>query len=352
MNIIDILLNAIKSNSADMPLNANLSEKTKSNKAPVTLRLSEKSAEFYERQATNMNTTPSSLINMILNTVADSTDAQFGNRYTKTLAIIRERLQLVFDWHSLDVFQVHDLYNLYARNLCKEQIAFKNIEQILDELEPDFIQFVCEFFHISVDWMIGKSERIFESMGSWYLSHKAFCKEVLGYSILGSKPILHFVIGDNISTDEAIKGNEELKTGVYVSYVSVLDGRDVRCYVPYHLERWNYEKCRIRLKMISLFCQHAEKLGISISHRAVTVSAAALNLFNASKLHPSQLPHNAVWYLDDYVDLQLPVSKEVDELNAVFFEYNHSKLVKYMVEADLTTWEVVNSVNTLVPIVH
>ena len=351
MNIIEIFLRGIQTSKSTLPNNAQLSEKTKSTKAPVTLRLSEKSAEFYERQAMNLNTTPSSLINMVLNTVADSTDSEINNRYAQTILCIRERLQLIFDWHLLDVFQVHALYLEFCQTQNKEPLPFHNIGQILEQIDPNFIEYVCDEFYISVNWVIGKSDDIYETKDSWYLNHKQFCKNVLGFSEMKAKPILHFVLGDNISTHEALESeNEELKAGAYISYAKELHGRSVRVYKPFELERWNYKKCRIRLKMISLFGQHAAKLGVDISQDSAIISADALRLYNASKLHPSQLPRQQMWLLDDYIDIQLPVTKEANEIDAVYSEYNHSGLVQFMVEQQHTCMDKIQNLATLLPI--
>ncbi len=296
---------------------------------PLTIRLQPQTRAFVEGQAEAMSTSVQSVISMILDGVALTTvDAPSGG-----LRAIRERFFMLFGEHGFDLPGISTLLAPQGFTLS----ALGNNDRLLDLLTHPTLDHLAATFFVRSDWLTAASDRVATAEVNWYGSLLGAARQLLEHRRDGLSPELLFVRREGADLDRAADDRADTPA-LREDVMPVLrlrreaPGREpFRVYQLWENERWNYFKCRHKLKLLIAFCEH-----IRVPVHGHQLSADRFDALRSGQQLPVSLLTRlgaASWCPDDYAGFEVRPSREPEEWEAIKGSYQSGGLAELAVSA-------------------
>lgn len=286
---------------------------------PTTVRLEPQVKAFVERHSEAMGLSIQDFIGMTLRAVMIASE----NPKVSELDLMISRF--------FDLFQSFEITTADIPLLLPENILaradLEHRDRILNALDRSLVQHIASVFLVNPEWLKGVSSECIDrsQIGHWYKSPASFARSILVHRLKAdvTRVSVLFVTGDETSLarlDEARTKGDAIPS-LDITPVIVLDmvtnGVRFNTYHVWDTQRWNYEKCRIDLKVMMLLCQRAR-----ISVDGLALPNEKYRDFQLSRI----LPANAFkrpyrnWPIDDVVwnDRQNLEQIELDEVERLY----------------------------------
>lgn len=294
--------------------NVELSPPTTTASPPTSIRLKPSTRLFIEKQAETLSTSQQSVINMILDGVAETTMEPVSS----SLRMITDRFFHLFDAHKLDLPNIVSVMAPAGFKLSD----LNNGNRILDLLDRKALNYVAETFFVRREWLSGSSDYPISNEGidvRWYKNVHAIAWRVLRYHKLGLDPQVMFIRRRGANFERARIEEDKVESeaiGVVVKlHRQTADGLSYSTYESWEFGRWNYWRCREQLKHLIAFCDEAAGFDL------LRVSGFELEAENVSALSQGRiLPVTALarrgthgWFPDDYASIRGDVKFEATD---------------------------------------
>ena len=277
---------------------------------PTSLRFKPSTRRFLEAQAAALNTSLQGVAMMILDGVAETTTADAASVRLRTA---HERFFMLMETHGLDLFATADLLSMHGFTPS----ALGQADRLVDLLTPPVFEYLARTFHVHQDWLRGVNDRVASAEVTWYTGLRSAARDLLAHRQNDQRPELIFVRRVGADFDRAFQDTKDsVDQREHVAIVLRLtkhtpSGRPLTTYQLWEPERWNYGKCRQRMKLLIAFCEH---MRVSVvGHQLPVESLDALRC-------GSQLPVTLLnrlgamsWYPDNYAGFHYLPENEVEE---------------------------------------
>jgi len=279
------------------------------NNKPTSIRLKPKTRQFIAAQAKALNTSINSVIETILDEVAESTMSPL----TAQLRSMRERFFFLFREHGFGAPQIVSFMKPHGITAS----TLSSGEKLSDALVLPALRYLSQTFAVEMPWLTGTSEEAPIRRMSWYKAVGPACGELLRQRKADLAPVVMFITQEGANLAEAKEHGDNVSpvpVGIVVKQTRQADGFRFETYELWSFEHWNYEYCRRDLKCISMFC---EKHGILTYGYALR--ADALQRLINREVMPSTALRDArpSWNPEDYATDNPNIAKEVDEFPSV-----------------------------------
>lgn len=290
-------------------------------KPPTTIRLNPSTRLFLEAQAEALNTSVSSVISSILDSVATATTKSVDAE----LQTIRARFFELFQAHDFDLPGIVAVMRDHGFSLA----TLGNEEKLLELLTSEALAHLASTFHVRSEWLSGRSAQPLSLLG-WYKNSGNIARLLLRYADEGLEPKVILVRRERADFERAVReGHETLQqepVGVLIRLSrSTHSGVRFSTYHALRFEHWGYEPCRHELKELILFCEEAKILtdGREVSEDAL--QQLALGQLFAATL---RIEHGQHWHPDHYATLDGEPCSELDDWRWVRDAYQKGGLRK------------------------
>lgn len=260
------------------------------------------------------------LIEGIINTAFSLFDFFEKKPKTKSPAkpeLVAKRFRQIFIDHGVEETQIPRVFSKITLD------DLKSDESLFKKLTPEIINQVAELFKIRVEWLEGVSEVIYDELFS-YKDPKQFFETLKAIQYES----LSFPFRIITTTQKFNYKNKSYQpfTILFVEKIAELGEKSICRYQLDTGWSWDYLESRIQIKaMAKIYWRHA--------HQPITIYKVSNDIYEQIedlKLIPFHHLHGALSSepsLEDYViDLTSPVSKEAEELPAVFKYIEDKKL--------------------------
>lgn len=300
-------------------------------RTPTSIRLKPETKHFLEAQAQVLNTSVQSLIDAILDGVAQATT----DDPTARLRSIRERFFLLMEAHGLDLPAAVELMAPHGFSLS----ALNSVDRLLDLMTPAAINYLAETFHVRSSWLRGEGGSAVRSGGyvRWYKDVPSTAQRLIALVKAGNKPELMFIRRRGADFERAFEDNDSGNAhhepvGVVMRMArETASGTRYTTYEVWQFERWNYGPCREQLKLLIAFCEQFRifVVGHELPEEVIN------QLVAGTQLPVSLLDRLGAmsWHPDDYAGFQFEITKERGEWLGVAEQYRKSSLPRMATEA-------------------
>jgi hypothetical protein len=298
-------------------------------KQPTSIRLKPETKNFLECQATALNTSTHSLINTILDGVAEAS----LDRPSSTLHTIRKRFFDLFDAHKLNLPDIISVMRPYGFTLSVLDNQSSNFFDLLDQKAFDYL---ASTFSVQKGWLIGASESIV-SPATWYKDVHSIARKLIGYSKANLQPHVMFIRRSKSDFAQAILKDDPETLEPIGAMISLChktdDGVSFKTLEVLKFERWNYWRCRKEMKLLICFCGQA-----NISHDGYEFSDSEIKTLTGGRVLPIAAfgppRYRDHWNPEEYASYDSKVVREVDEWPSILEEY---KRLEFDTLADLNS---------------
>lgn len=316
-NLLTTLLQSIP----EKPVRSHQQDKEEESgrRIPTTIRLEPDVKEFIERYASNMGLSIQDFISMTLSAVMRASEhKQLGE------------LDLMIS-RFFDLFQAYGVKTADIPLLLPEgtltRADLEHRDRVLNALNSPVIQGVSSLFRVRQDWLKGASDYCIDTseLYHWYKSPHTFARKLLIHRCdrdTTSVSVM-FVTSEetNLARLNEARLREENAPREYVLPVAAIEkkicGVKITTYEVWKGERWNYENCRMDLKVMMYFCERA---GISLD--GVGLPKEKFEHLSSGKILPAtalERPRKN-WSIDDVI-WDSPTNLEREELPEVRSRY-------------------------------
>jgi hypothetical protein len=295
-------------------------------RAATSIRLKPRTKHFIEHQANALGTSTQSVINMILDGVAESTmDATSG-----VLKTMRERFFYLFSAHRLDMPSVISVMAGHGFKLSD----LENSARLLDLLDRDAIHHLAETFFVRPSWVSGAHDSPVDTNASrvtWYKYVHAAGRRLIELHLTGMQPHVMFIRRKGADFERARQDDDHTDSlhepvGVVLRLQrQTSDGAQFTVYETWAFERWNYWRCREQLKLLITFCDQAVNM---ISFNGYEIETEKLQALARGQILPvTALDRigSVSWYPDDYASIRDKVTKELEDWPTIERTYREGK---------------------------
>jgi hypothetical protein len=298
--------------------------------SPTSIRLKPSTRLFIEKQAEALSTSHQSVVNMILDGVAETT----MDPVSSTLGTIRDRFFHVFEAHGLDLPNIVSVMSPQGIKLSD----LANNNRLLDLLNRKMMSFITETFFLRSDWLSGSSEYPINNERievRWHDNLQAVAWRVLGYHEQGLEPNVIFVRRKGAKFELAREkgdGTDREDIGVIIKLTRrTNDGLAFSVYDSWAFERWNYWRCREQMKHLIAFCDKAVGLGL-LKLSGIELNDEKIAALSQSRILPVEAlaRRSGFWFPEDYASVRVDVKFEADDWIVQRAEYEKRAISKVL----------------------
>lgn len=279
---------------------------------PVVVR--PETRAFLEAQANYLGGSIAGVAGAILDGVAMSTMG--SDAAPAAMRGIAERFNLLLSEHKLSypaaVEALADLGFSLADFASNETVQLKLTSPVLRQ--------VAERFHVSYEWLAGKSDFILEgAQHSWYKAAETAAKKMLDAQVQFETVQLTILIKDDADLRVVEDEGDWARLPHFIPVLSCTKalpgGEELTVHEVWEEGRWSYARCREYIKLAIYF---AVKTGVYVRGRAL--SLADYDRLQNARVLPATIMNGAVvgnWHPDDYVEPGSAVAKAPEEWLAI-----------------------------------
>jgi hypothetical protein len=292
----------------------------------TTIRLDPEIRRYYEDAANELGLSLQAMIKIALTGLM-----KVSQNETKT------EINLIID----RFFEIFAAYHIPTVDIPKILLPYKiplsviaHEERLLDILDSDVLGHIAKLFNINVGWLKGiggYDGKIVNSQYKWYKSPVSFCQYLNELSHENFQPEVLFFSDSSekkMHEDRLCDPNDSSQVGVVLKIPKKTEcGISYSIFEVYEYGSWGYEKSRIDLKVIMLFCHRNDYT--MRGHRVK--KPTFVNLFNGDVLPITIVENsNEYWVPYHYLSPIEGVNTDVDELMEVIDNYcEHDKITQH-----------------------
>lgn len=220
----------------------------------TTIRLGPEVKRFCDVQAEKLGVSAQAFISMIIKGVMMETLAPVKTELT----LMQERFFEVFKIHKIPVTDIP----LFLKEFNITLSTISDGGRLLDAYSPKIIDYIAERFYINTEWLRGSVHTYCSHsyIKYWYKYSYQLCLDLAAKLKSGEYPELVLIKNTDYLLDSFHESDEKAWD---LSLIKVIqkgqrfydEGRKSFTYFKhYNQDAWHYEKCRLELKSIILFC--------------------------------------------------------------------------------------------------
>ena len=237
----------------------------------ITIRFQPDVRKFIDHQSENIGCSVQELVNMAMCSIMVATDTLESSE----LELMCSRFRIVFSAYGIGVFDIPDF--LESNDISLSDLMDDKL--LIDKLSFELLRKIATTFNIDIEWLLGKSNYPipYGSHYRWYKNIGGVIHQIAKYKRARQRINVMFVVKgsnnffiDKLSTlycgpMESYNSNPQV--GVVIERTSRLGRNDFSVYDCLPYESWAYDKCRLQLKLLMMFCirTNTEMCGISLS---------------------------------------------------------------------------------------
>lgn len=288
---------------------------------PTTIRLEPAVRKFCDVQSSKMGISIQSFISMVLHGVM----LESKSPVTSELTLMYERF--------FELFKSHDVPLAYIPVILKDfNITLSILSdrgRLLDAYSDSLIKFLSKTFYVDESYLYGKSHYTCDNAARWYKMAYEFCDTLLDMKQKNQKPRLILIKPDFYSNKNA---HTEIPVKVIVRGEYYYENKFFYFYKTAISQPWSYDKCRLVLKAIVLFCYlfDIDVLGYAPSQDLFDELDASNGLF-VEKFHENKM---RAWRPSDFIDEEenegqtIELSPELKGIYGYFFRSQLDRLIE------------------------
>lgn len=243
--------------------------------------------------------------------------------------LIYTRLHDLFSWYDLDQLQAAGLLAPFGFTLA----ALSQPERTLELLTEEVVDFLSSFFQVTRGFLLGRSEDPGMVAGYWYKDVRPLCSRIVALHSADELQAVRFVTaqGSRVVNPKA-RYRESLEEDVIVVLVlkRKVGSFEFKTYEVWETGTWTYQKCRLDLKTILLFCEQVAERRLLLQVAGGTFKDPVFEAVRDQQTHIAQVVGKGSWGLNwhptDYVSSLDHLAKERAELPAVAALYSRAGL--------------------------
>lgn len=172
--------------------------------------------------------------------------------------IIPARILTLFDLHGIDRITAAEILGVPFVDMKPERLINHVSNAVIDRLAEDF--------SINRSWLLGDEDRPGKKVFDWYKTPTAAAQRILKLARLRLKPKIYFIKGDGWDLGKskaADKTTQSDNIAIVIELTRKVNPSDPysREYMTYELWQdapWDYQKSRIDVLSLILFCRNME----------------------------------------------------------------------------------------------
>jgi len=243
--------------------------------------------------------------------------------------LIPSRLHQVIKWHGLDLLQAAQLLAPFGFTLA----ALSQPERTLELLSEEVVAFFYDSFQVNRGYLLVEDESPGVMAGFWYKDVRRLCRRIVDLHNADELEAVRFVTAQGSRVvDPKAKYREALEEDVTVVLVlkRVLGAHEfVTCEV-WETGAWTYEKCRVDLKAILLFCEQVHERRALLQVAGGTFTDKVFQAVRERRTHVAEVVGEGWWGRDwhptDYVSPHDHLARDRGEMSRVLEVYAQSGL--------------------------
>jgi hypothetical protein len=251
---------------------------------------------------------------------------------TAPYQMIHDRLHQVLKWHDLDSLRAATLLAPYGFSLG----VLASPSQTVAHLNEAALTFLTSYFQVSRDFLLGRSRDPGVCAGHWYKRPRDLCQRIAqlhGSDQLGT--VFFVALPQSPALGEKRKkrllpflGEMDHDIFVLLTLRREVDGHEFHTYEVWEAGRWNYEKCRLDLKAIALFCQRLNRKRNVVFFMGGSLPEEQFNAVTGLTRHVAEFVEEGLlglrpkWHPEDFVSDAPHLAKETHEMPRVLVEYD------------------------------
>lgn len=253
---------------------------------------------------------------------------------------IHRRIHDVLTWHDLDTVRAATLLRPFDLTVG----ALASPSQTAERLSEEFLTFFTGYFQVSREYLLCRSPKPGVEAGHWYKDPRRLCRRIVELhqddtlaavaflaredaALFGTRPRRLFARSED-------DGNDIVPLLILRRTVG---GYEFHTYEVWEAGQWGYEKCRLDLKAIALFCEHLNDQRLLVHLRGGSLKVKVFEAITQRQEHVAQhlkegfLGMGRKWHPGDYVTTVAHLAKDQAELPKVatwYARYGLDQLIK------------------------
>ncbi|MBB5293760.1 hypothetical protein HNQ10_000573 [Deinococcus metallilatus] len=241
--------------------------------------------------------------------------------------LIYDRLHQVLKWHTLDSLRAASLLAPFGFSLG----VLASPSQTVAHLDEAALTFITDYFQVSRDFLLGRSREPGLCAGHWYKHPQELCQRIADLHIGDQLGTVFFIalpqspaLGDQRKKRFFPALMEpDLDLFVLLTQRRQPGEHEFYTYEVWEAGRWNYEKCRLDLKAIALFCQRLNLKRNVVFFMGGSLPDDRFKAVTRGTRHVAEFVEEGFvglsprWHPDDYVSDAPHLAKEIGEMPRV-----------------------------------
>lgn len=246
-----------------------------------------------------------------------------------------QRLNEVLEWHDLDLVQAATLLKPFGFTSG----VLTSSERTVDLLDESVLDFLIQYFQVDRAFLLGRDVGPGRQAGIWYKNVRPLCQRIVELHNTGSLEDVHFVTFE----DSAIHNPVKWRSRGHINDVLValvikrrIGDIEKHSYELWESGDWLYEKSRLDLKAIAMFCETAVARQRFVTVRGGTLSRKKFDAVNKRTTHLAEVIKEGFigfgqkWHPTDYVSTTPHLVKDQAEMSKVKSFYDHYGLADFI----------------------
>lgn len=313
-------------------------------RVPTSIRLSEQAHEFYVQQAQALCTTPSALINQVLNVfAANADDIPLHDRRKE----MESRVLKVFDAQKMALTDILTFFNMLHEKHGRSPLKLDDLDSMSTYIDDLILREIAEFFSWSLRWLQGKSDYINDGCNgwTWYKNQHGINNRLIELVKEYGNVRVEFFCSDFYPISQAYVDKQDEREPLYVGAIIEYDKKlpnetIITTRQCLQIERWNYWRLRHHYKQFALFCSHLAYLTGKVQVNGYILPEAVIQDLKAAKIHPIDVvlqPGWKSWPIHNYASFESSILYETEEIQNIFEDYCENKYYQSMLTSGLVS---------------
>lgn len=265
---------------------------------------------------------------------------------TRPFQQIHQRLHDVLAWHDLDSVRAATLLRPFGLILG----VLASPSQTVNHLSEEFLAFFTAYFQVSREYLLGRSAEPGIEAGYWYKDPRRLCRRIAELHQEDSLAAVAFLAREDATLfgtrprrllARLTRPDDENDDIVPLLVVRRLIGEhEFYTYEMWEAGAWGYEKCRLDLKAVALFCERLNEHHPLVYLKGGSLKVKVFEALTQRQIHAAQhlsegfLGMGRKWHPGDYVTTVARLVKEPEERPQVESVYARYGLDRQMVREE------------------
>lgn len=180
--------------------------------------------------------------------------------------LMLNRVFQLFDRHFVDRPTMAEILEVPLSRLKRDGLV--------DHLDNKMLDRLAATFAVRRDWLLGNSDSPTRSVCDWYKSPLTAMRRLIALTNEGKEPSVYFVKSKQMDAQNALRDD----IASHYHYVAVVVemsaqtplGRTFKCCERWESLVWNYQKSRMDLLKLVMFCERISGRGLTMNARTIS----------------------------------------------------------------------------------